>query len=226
MQGDDGKMISPDAFLPAAVRFGLMAEIDHWVVQNAIAKLAEFRVERPDLRFAINLSANAFETQNPTEWARVSLSKHDLPASAIIFEITESLAVRHLGYVEREIASLRSMGCELALDDFGTGYSSFSYLQRLPMDYIKIDGCFIRDLLNNPVDQKMVRLIGEIGTEAGMRTVAEYVQSGPVLSLLGKLGIDFAQGSYIGRPAVAPSKRTMPITLSSKNAGRPTIAGA
>jgi len=203
-----------------------MPEIDYWVLENSIARLAEFRRERPDLRFAINLSANAFETQDPTEWVRASLDRHGVPASAIIFEITESLAIRHLGYVEREFQSLRELGCELALDDFGTGYSSFSYLQRLPMDYIKIDGCFIRNLLDNPVDQKMVRLIGEVGREAGMRTVAEYVQNSAVLSLLGELGIDFAQGAYVGKAVPVPSKRTMPITLSSKDSNRPSRSGA
>lgn len=226
MPGENGKNISPNAFLSAAVRFGLMAEIDNWVIENAIARLAEYRKDRPDLRFTVNLSANAFESQNLTDRVSFNLKKYGVPAQAVVFEITESLAVRHLDYVEREIVSLRKLGCELALDDFGTGYSSFSYLQRLPMDYIKIDGCFIKDLMNNSVDQKMVRLIGEIGREAGMKTVAEYVQNGPVLSLLGELGIDYAQGYYIGRPASVPSNRTMPITLSSKQSSRSTPAGA
>ena len=226
MQGENGKVIAPDAFLPAAVRFGLMAEIDSWLVKHAIASLAEHRKERPNLRFSINLSANAFETQDLTEYVKMHLEQHNVPPNAVIVEITESLAVRHLSYVEQQMASLRKLGCELALDDFGTGYSSFSYLQRLPMDYIKIDGCFIRDLVNNTVDQKMVRLIGEIGREAGMKTIAEYVQNGPALSLLGDLGIDYAQGYYIGRPTASPSKRTMPITLSSKSRDRSTLAGA
>ena len=226
MQGENGKVIGPDAFLPAAVRFGLMAEIDSWLVEHAIAALAEYRRERPELRFSLNLSANAFERQDLTEFVGSHLDKNGVPPTAIIIEITESLAVRHLSYVERQVESLRKMGCELALDDFGTGYSSFSYLQRLPMDYIKIDGRFIRDLVNNPVDQKMVRLIGEIGREAGMKTIAEYVQSGPALSLLGDLGIDYAQGYYLGRPAITPSKRTMPATLSSKSRNRANLAGA
>ena len=226
MQGEDGKTISPDAFLPAAVRFGLMAEIDSWLVDHAIEALAEHRKERPDLKFSINLSANAFDTQDLTEYMRATLDKHGVPANAVLIEITESLAVRHLSHVERQVTALREMGCELALDDFGTGYSSFSYLQRLPMDYIKIDGCFIRNLVDNRVDQKMVRLIGEIGREAGMKTIAEYVQDGPALWLLGELGIDFAQGYYVGRPAETPSKRTMPITLSSKSRGRSTPVGA
>ena len=220
MQGENGKAIAPDAFLPAAVRFGLMAEIDSWVVTHAIAALAEYRKKHRGLRFSINLSANAFETEDLAEIVQVNLEKHGVPANAIIIEITESLAVRHLSYVEQQMAALRRLGCELALDDFGTGYSSFGYLQRLPMDYIKIDGCFIRDLVKNPVDQKMVRLIGEIAMEAGMKTIAEYVKDGPALALLGELGIDFAQGYYIGRPEAAPTKKAIPIPLSAKSRGR------
>jgi diguanylate cyclase (GGDEF)-like protein len=226
MQGENGKVVAPDAFLPAAVRFGLMAEIDSWVATNAIAALAEYRKKQPGLRFSINMSANAFETEDLADIVQLNLEKHGVPANAIIIEITESLAVRHLSYVEQQMAALRRLGCELALDDFGTGYSSFGYLQRLPMDYIKIDGCFIRDLVKNPVDQKMVRLIGEIGREAGMRTIAEYVKDGPALALLGELGIDFAQGYYIGRPEAAPTKKAMPIPLSSKTRNRSKQAGA
>ena len=212
--GDNGKLVSPDAFLPAAVRFGLMAEIDTWMVKNALAVLASYRETRPELRFSINLSANAFETEDLTGFIREQLVENDIPPSAVIFEITESLAVRHLEYVEKQTESLRELGCELALDDFGTGYSSFGYLQRLQVDYIKIDGCFVRDLVNNPVDQKMVRLIAEIGQEAGMRTIAEYVQSGETLALLAELGVNMAQGYFIGRPTAVPTTKSMPIPLS------------
>ncbi len=216
MPGDDGKLIGPDAFLPAAVRFGLMAEIDTWMVDHSIEALAKHREEANGLRISVNLSVNAFETENLAAFVKVSLEKHNVPAQAVIFEITESVAVRHLKHVESQISLLRTMGCELALDDFGTGYSSFSYLQNLAVDYIKIDGCFIRNLANNPVDQKMVRMIGEIGREAGMKTIAEYVQDGEVLSLLDELGIDLAQGYYIGRPIAAPTRKSMPIPLDTR----------
>ena len=125
LPGDNGKTISPDAFLPAAARFGLMAEIDTWLVRNALRVLAEYRETRPDLRFSINLSANAFETENLAGFVRSHLEENDIPPSAVIFEITESLAVRHLDHVEHQVAALRRLGCELALDDFGTGYSFF-----------------------------------------------------------------------------------------------------
>jgi len=226
LKADDNKMIAPDAFLPAAVRFGLMGEIDAWLVENAILELAEHRQDRPDLRFSINLSANAFESEDLTGFIRRTLEKNGVPPQAVIFEITESLAVRHLSHVEHQIASLRQLGCELALDDFGTGYSSFSYLQRLAVDYIKIDGCFIRDLVNNPVDQKMVRLIGEIGQEAGMKTIAEYVQGGPTLALLATLGIDMAQGYFIGRPTPVPTTKSMPIPINLRQRAQATKSGS
>ena len=215
--GDNGKTIGPDAFLPAAVRFGLMAEIDTWVIENAIKALAEYRAGNSSLRFSINLSANAFEAENLTAFVDSQLKKYDVPAKSVIFEITESLAVRHLSHVEQQIAVLRELGCEVALDDFGTGYSSFSYIQQLSVDYIKIDGSFIKDLVNKRVDQKMVQLIGEIGREAGMKTIAEYVQSSESLALLGKLGIDYAQGYFIGRPSKVPAIKSMPIPIATKH---------
>jgi len=109
---------------------------------------------------------------------------------------------------------------EISLDDFGTGYSSLSYLTRLPLDEIKIDGSFVRELVKNRFDQKMVRLIAEIGREAGMKTIAEYVQSGPALVLLSELGVDMAQGYYIGRPASQPIIKSMPIPLDSRRKNR------
>lgn len=217
MRADNGTLIAPEAFLPAAVRFGLMADIDTWMIENAIKALAEFRYGNPDLQFSINLSANAFEAENLGAFVASQLKKYEVPAASVIFEITESLAVRHLSHVEQQIAALRELGCEVALDDFGTGYSSFSYIQQLTVDYIKIDGSFIKDLVNKRVDQKIVQLIGEIGREAGMKTIAEYVQSSEALSLLGKLGIDYAQGYYIGRPMKVPTMKSMPIPIATKH---------
>ena len=217
MRADNGTLIAPEAFLPAAVRFGLMADIDTWMIENAIKALAEYRYGNPDLQFSINLSANAFEAENLGAFVASQLKKYEVPAASVIFEITESLAVRHLSHVEQQIAVLRELGCEVALDDFGTGYSSFSYIQQLTVDYIKIDGSFIKDLVNKRVDQKIVQLIGEIGREAGMKTIAEYVQSSEALSLLGKLGIDYAQGYYIGRPMKVPTLKSMPIPIATKH---------
>jgi diguanylate cyclase (GGDEF)-like protein len=220
LRGDDGKLLSPDAFLPSAVRFGLMSEIDLWAIRHASQAYAEHVVECPQLRLSINLSANAFENEDLARFVEAAFITNGVPPKRIIFEITESLAVRRPRHVERQISQLRDLGCKLALDDFGTGYSSFSYLQKLHFDYIKIDGAFVHDITNNPVDQKMIKLISEIGREANMQTIAEYVQDAESLELLGELGVDLAQGYFVGRPTKRPLYKSTPISLSLQRSKR------
>ena len=223
LRGDDGKLMSPDAFLPSAVRFGLMSEIDLWTIRHSAQAFAEYVEETPQLRLSINLSANAFESDNLSNFVATVFEEYGVPAKRIIFEITESLAVRRPRHVELQIDALREMGCKLALDDFGTGYSSFSYLQKLHFDFIKIDGSFVHDIVNNPVDQKMIKLIAEVGREANMQTVAEYVQDAESLELLGELGVDLAQGFFVGRPARRPLYKSTPISLSSRRNRRTSL---
>jgi len=193
-----------------------MNEIDFWMIRHAAIAYAEHSTPKSRLKFAINLSANAFESDNLTTYVEDTFKEFGVRPSNIVFEITESLAVRRPLQVDRQIATLRDLGCEFALDDFGTGYSSFSYLQQLHFDYIKIDGSFVQDLPNNPVDQKMIKLIAEVGKEAGMRTIAEYVKSAESLELLAELGVDLAQGYFVGRPAKAPKIKSTPISLKSR----------
>jgi diguanylate cyclase (GGDEF)-like protein len=213
---EDGTLVSPDAFLPSAMRFGLMSEIDFWVIEHAAQAYSEYSEPPGRLRLSINLSANAFENDDLVDHVEAAFEKHSVTATDIIFEITESLAVRRPVHVDRQIRRLRALGCQFALDDFGTGYSSFGYLQKLQFDYIKIDGTFVEDLINNPVDQKMIRLIAEIGHEAGMKTIAEYVQDAESLSLLGELGVDLAQGYFVGKPVEQPLHKLTPISLESR----------
>ncbi len=212
---EDGEFVSPDAFLPSAVRFGLMNEIDFWMIHHASIAYAEYSRPGARLKFSINLSANAFENDDLTSYVKENFKKYNVRPSDIVFEITESLAVRRPLQVDRQIATLRDFGCKFALDDFGTGYSSFGYLQKLQFDYIKIDGTFVQDLPNNSVDQKMIKLIAEVGREAGMQTIAEYVGSAETLVLLSELGVDLAQGYFVGRPTKTPKSRSTPISLSS-----------
>ncbi len=222
IRDDDGRLVSPDAFLPAAIRFGLMSEIDFWIIRHAArAWVVNRNSERP-LQLSINLSANAFEADDLAAYVEKTFVEYDVDPRSIIFEITESLAIRRPGNVERQIDALRSLGCRMALDDFGTGYSSFSYLQKLQFDFIKIDGVFVQDLLNNPVDQKMIRMIAEIGAEAGMETIAEYVQNAESLALLGELGVDMAQGYFVGRPSRTPKFRSTPIPFRYRRSRRKT----
>jgi len=218
LRSEDGKLIPPDAFLPSAIRFGLMSEIDCWVIRNAAKAYAEHSQENGQLRLSINLSANAFESDDLPEFVEKTFDEYGVPPSHIVLEITESLAVRRPLHVERQIDALRKYGCQIALDDFGTGYSSFSYLHKLQFDYIKIDGTFVENMLSNPVDQKMIKLIAEVGREAGMKTIAEYVQDAESFSLLGELGVDMAQGYFVGQPSDRPVSQAMPISLSSRRA--------
>ncbi len=215
-RADDGTLVSPDAFLPAAVRFGMMSEIDLWVIRHAAMAYAEHVAAHPELKLSINISANAFESEDLPSFVRNTFADFNVPPENIVLEITESLAIRRPVHVERQIASLRELGCKLALDDFGTGYSSFSYLQQLDFDYIKIDGAFVVALVDNPVDQKVIRLIADIGREAGMRTIAEYVQNAEALALLEELGVDMAQGYFVGRPTETPQFASTPISLKSR----------
>ena len=213
LRGDSGKLISPEAFLPSAVRFGLMNEIDFWMIRNGAMAHARYSTPEKRLQFAINLSANAFENDDLCEMVKSTFEEFDVKASDIVFEITESLAIRRPLQVDKQINTLRELGCRFALDDFGTGYSSFGHLQKLQFDYIKIDGLFIQDLPNNPVDQKMIKLIAEVGREAGMQTVAEYVRDAKSLEILAELGVDMAQGYFVGRPTTAPKSKASPISL-------------
>ena len=185
----------------------------HDAIENAAKAYAHYSKNKNALKLSINVSANAFESDDLVQHIRQAFDKHEVDPTHIIFEITESLAIRHPPHVEKQIAAIRDMGCEFALDDFGTGYSSFGYLQKLQFDYIKIDGSFVVDLLNRPVDQKMIKLIAEIGREAGMKTIAEYVQNVESLVLLAELGVDLAQGYFVGKPAREPQQRSTPISL-------------
>lgn len=220
LRGEDGKLIPPDAFLTSAARFGMMSEIDFWVIKNAAKAYAQYSNLKNALKLSINVSANAFESDDLVQHVREVFERYEVDPNHIIFEITESLAIRHPPHVEQQISAIRELGCEFALDDFGTGYSSFSYLQQLQFDYIKIDGTFVVDLLNKPVDQKMIKLIAEIGHEAGMKTIAEYVQNAESLVLLEKLGVDLAQGYFIGKPAKKPQRKSSPISLHRRRRKR------
>ena len=177
LRGDDGKLLSPDAFLPSAVRFGLMSEIDLWTISHSAEAFAKYVRENPQLSLSINLSANAFESDNLADFVASVFARHGVPAQRIIFEITESLAVRRPRHVELQIDALRKMGFKLALDDFGTGYSSFSYLQKLHFDFIKIDGQFVRGLSKDPTQRALVESINHVGHVMQIRTIADAVNA-------------------------------------------------
>jgi diguanylate cyclase (GGDEF)-like protein len=198
-------LVSPPSFLPAAARFGLMGDIDRCVLRLAVKALHDFGASQPEFTLSVNLSGFAFEDDSLGDYVKSLLSEHGVSGERLVIEVTEQLAVRFAANTDKQIALLRELGCRLAIDDFGTGYSSFSYLKRLPVDYLKIDGSFIRGLTRDRVDQAMVRMVGEVARAAGMQTVAEYVNSAATLSLLAKYGIDYAQGFYVGKAMPHPA---------------------
>ena len=197
---EDGVLYRPDQFLPAAVRFGLMRDVDRWVIRKAIGELARVRRDHGDVTFAINLDGSAFTDGLLAEFVLERLEASQVPADAVIFEITEQVAVGSFSEAVPQIRALMNAGCSFAVDDFGTGYSSLSYLKRLPVQYIKIDGSFIQRLSVSRVDQTIVRAIADIARIMGKETIAEFVGDEQTRTLIREIGIHYAQGFLIGAP--------------------------
>lgn len=202
MLGDDGSVIPPGAFMPAAERYALATAIDRWVVGNFLAWVGDYCRRQPDNQgsFSINLSAASLGEDSFLEFVLVTLARHSVPPKCICFEITETSAIANLSRAVVFMQRLRSIGCRFALDDFGSGLSSFAYLKTLPVDFLKIDGVFIKDIETDPIARAMVSAINTIGHEMGLLTVAEFVESEGILRCLQELGVDYAQGYHLGRP--------------------------
>ena len=203
MKGQNGSLVSPAIFIPTAERFNLMTQIDIWVATEAIRVLAEQQKTGHDIAFSINLSGTSLGDQALQDCINSNMSKYDLAEGSLIFEVTETAAVSvaTLEQTTEFMEHLRSRGCRFSLDDFGTGFSSFAYLKYLPVDYVKIDGTFVRDILKDPVDQAMVRSINQISHSLGKKTVAEFVESADILEQIRSIGVDYAQGYHIGKPS-------------------------
>lgn len=201
MIDEKGNLIPPGAFIPAAERFGLMSKIDKWVIRNTLAWMGDqLRQNKQPVFCAINLSGASIGREDCLTLIRTQLEKHQVPAKNICFEVTETAAIADPANAGRFINELKQLGCQFALDDFGSGLSSFGYLKQLPVDYLKIDGIFIRDLATNPIDQAMVASINNIGHIMGLKTIAEFVEDSASLNLLRQIGVDYVQGYHIGRP--------------------------
>ncbi|MBR0566401.1 ammonium transporter [Azoarcus sp. L1K30] len=199
---EDGRLISPGSFIPAAERYNLMPRIDEWVFRNVLAWVSDtYRKEgRIEGTWCINLSGNSLSDEGLLTQIRTGLARAALPHGALCFEITESSAVANLSRVVNFIGELRTLGCSFALDDFGSGLSSFAYLKTLPVDYLKIDGAFVRDIATDPINRAMVQAINTIGHTMGLVTIAEFVESADVLEVLREIGVDYGQGYHLGMP--------------------------
>jgi diguanylate cyclase (GGDEF)-like protein/PAS domain S-box-containing protein len=201
MVDTDGKIIEPDNFLPAAEQFYLGTRVDRWVVNAAFSYFTQKAERLQELKLcAINLSGQSLNDKRFLEYVLACFSSTRMPPEKVCFEITETAAVSDISKAQHFIKQLKEVGCYFALDDFGTGNANFSYLKKLPVDFLKIDGSFVKDILDDPLDLAMINAINQIGHVLGKKTIAEYVENELILDRLQEIGVDYAQGYHIGHP--------------------------
>ena len=201
MKDEHGNLIPPGAFLPAAEHYDIIKILDHWVVRAVFAWLNE----NPDVTeqvklCSINLSGNSIGDEHFMHHLTEHFRKCQFSADKICFEVTETAAISNLSVASIFIDTIKELGCSFSLDDFGSGMSSFGYLKQLNIDYLKIDGLFVKDIVIDPVDAAMVKSINEVGQMMGLKTIAEYVENDDVMDVIRDIGVDFAQGYGISRP--------------------------
>jgi diguanylate cyclase (GGDEF)-like protein len=200
MTDSTGRVLRPGTFIPAAERYDLMGSLDRWVIENALVERGQALAAIADLSVSINLSANSLN--DPLFWPflKTTLEASQLAPAQVNFEITETALINNIDSARTFMAAVRKAGHALILDDFGTGLSSFTYLKQSPVDGLKIDGSFIRNIKDNPVDRVIVEAINDICHKLGIRTVAEFVEDAETLVIVKDIGIDQAQGYVVGRP--------------------------
>ena len=219
LMDEHGELIPAIEFIPAAERYHLMPTIDRWVIRSAFRVLAE-RLGMGDASgtgsYAINVSGASIGDDQFLDFVRENFARFHIPHSMICFEITETTAVTSLSRAAQFIGALREPGCRFALDDFGVGVSSFAYLKRLPVDFLKIDGSFVRNMLQDPVDSAMVEAIHRIGRVMGKQTIAESVETSATLDAVRRVGIDFAQGDAIATPTLFAPPGTRRLRIAAR----------
>ncbi len=202
MVDEKGAIIGPDAFIPAAERYNLMPSIDRWVIDSALRFLGALSegADQPQT-CCINLSGSSLTDEHLLPYIQGKLGEYGVSPRRVCFEITETATIANMNRALRLISELRARGCRFALDDFGTGLASFAYLKHLPVDFLKIDGTFVKNMARDPVNLAIVRATNEIGHALGIKTIAEYVEDQETLQALRTLGVDYGQGFGIARPA-------------------------
>ncbi|ABW26447.1 bifunctional diguanylate cyclase/phosphodiesterase [Acaryochloris marina] len=206
LQDTDGKILSPNSFLPAAERYGLMLEIDKWVIENVLIKYGAYFQSQENTRISINLSGSSLDDDALLDFIQTQLNKTQLEPHKICFEITETVAISNFKQAIQCIEKIKEFGCHFALDDFGSGFSSFSYLKRFPIDYLKIDGSLVRDMVEDATHQVMVSAINQICRAMHIKTIAEFVENGDTIVALEQIGVDYLQGYAMGKPQPLPTK--------------------
>lgn len=204
MQDEDGNLVPPMVFIPAAERYGLMPQLDRWVITTAFAQYE--RRHPPNTAVgtcAINLSGDSICDEYFYEFVVAQFDRFKIPPTGICFEITETSAISNLAQATVLVSRLKELGCRFSLDDFGSGMSSFAYLKHLPVDYLKIDGSFVKDMVDDPIDYAMVEAFNHIGHVMHIKTIAEFVENDAILTVLEKIGVDYAQGYGIEKPRLS-----------------------
>lgn len=201
LEDNNGKIISPMAFIPPAERYGMMPRIDRWVIEEVFKAYVKLQAESSSLySFSINLSGLSLSDKKLSAYIEELFIRYHVPYQSICFEVTETAAVSNLNIALEFINKMRALGCKFSLDDFGSGLSSFSYLQNIPVDYLKIDGSLVSDIDSNEVNRAMVKSINEISHVMGMKTICEFVENEEVEKVLKEMSVDFAQGYYYAKP--------------------------
>jgi diguanylate cyclase (GGDEF)-like protein len=219
----DGIILSPGAFLPVAERYQLMAKIDRWVISHFFAEYNEFLrslwckgSNQPiiDSFYSLNLSSESLNDPQFIPFLEKQFAQYQVPPELICFEITETMAIANLHRARQIIQSIRSLGCRFALDDFGSGMSSFGYLKTLPVDFLKIDGQFIRDICQNQMNQIIVQALRQVAQAANIKSIAEFVENEACVRKLREIGVDYAQGYGIEKPKPL---RPLQLVISQEN---------
>jgi diguanylate cyclase (GGDEF)-like protein/PAS domain S-box-containing protein len=200
MLEEDGTLILPGRLIPAAERFRHMPDIDRWVIHNALALIARYGTQMGLAAYAINLSGQSLGQEDLLDFVKREILRSGVKPSLVTFEITETAAIRNVSHAARFMTELKKMGCQFALDDFGSGLSSFGYLKMLPVDYLKIDGSFVRNMVHDEHDHSIVVAITQIAKTLKIGCVAEFVEDEATLLALKEIGVDYAQGNFLHRP--------------------------
>ncbi|MCF2970411.1 EAL domain-containing protein [Synechococcus sp. Nb3U1] len=220
---EKGGLVSPGVFIPAAERYGVMPMLDRWVIHTLFSNYSricsqvwqECPLDNCTATYAVNLSGASISDLEFADFLQAELERYQIPNRLICLEITETIAINHLERATQFIRRFKSLGCRFALDDFGAGMSSFTYLKELPVDFIKIDGHFVQDLLTNPAHLAIVEAFCQVAHVMQLQTVAEFIESPEILKKIQEIGIDYAQGFAIDypRPLLMKSAENLELLL-------------
>lgn len=218
MMGEHGNLILPNAFVPAAERYNLMPQIDKFVIEQVGNLMRQLADQNRQVHFSVNISGQSLCEENFTQFLLAFLAQEGIDPTLLTWEITETATVANLTKATHFITALKQQGCKVALDDFGSGLSSFTYLKNIPVDILKIDGSFVRDIIEDATDRAFVKSINQIATIMGLQTIAEYVENHEIAAELTAMGVNYLQGYHIGIPQPLSELLILPVTESVSRA--------